>query len=101
MNSIGALAGSAYSGLTYQNSQVRQIFVQVTADTRNSLSDITGYYVRDRLGNLVPARSREVPLRAFLPPRRTTHSIGCCASQSHTASAMPLLGSQDCSWPQA
>ncbi|QEY32504.1 efflux RND transporter permease subunit [Synechococcus sp. RSCCF101] len=55
MNSIGALAGSAYSGLTYQDNQVRQVYVQATAENRDTLSDITSYYVKDRSGNLVAA----------------------------------------------
>ncbi|MEO1003071.1 MAG: efflux RND transporter permease subunit [Cyanobacteria bacterium J06638_7] len=54
MTSFGALTGSAYAGLTYQDNQVRQIYIQATPESRSTLEDISGYYVKDRDGNLVP-----------------------------------------------
>ncbi len=54
MTSFGALTGSAYAGLTYQSNQVRQVYIQATPESRSSLDDIAGYYVKDRDGELVP-----------------------------------------------
>ncbi|MFL0751676.1 MAG: efflux RND transporter permease subunit, partial [Prochlorococcus sp.] len=53
MNTIASLAGSNYSGLTYNNGQVRNIFVQSTAEKRSGIDDILNYYVRSRDGELV------------------------------------------------
>ncbi|MFL0756409.1 MAG: efflux RND transporter permease subunit, partial [Prochlorococcus sp.] len=53
MNTIASLAGSNYSGLTYNNGQVRNIFVQSTAEKRSDIDDILSYYVRSRDGDLV------------------------------------------------
>ncbi|ABM76921.1 efflux RND transporter permease subunit [Prochlorococcus marinus] len=53
MNTIATLAGSNYSGLTYENGQVRNIYVQSSAEQRNDINDILSYYVRSREGELV------------------------------------------------
>ena len=53
MDSIAALTGGNYSGLTYESGQVRNIYVQGTPDQRQSIDDVLSYYVRDRDGGLV------------------------------------------------
>ncbi|MFL0793002.1 MAG: efflux RND transporter permease subunit [Prochlorococcus sp.] len=53
MNTISSLAGSKYSGLTYEKGQVRNIYVQSTAEQRSQIDDILSYYVQDREGELV------------------------------------------------
>ena len=53
MNTISSLAGSHYSGLTYEKGQVRNIYVQSSAEHRSQIEDILSYYVRDREGELV------------------------------------------------
>ena len=53
MNTISALAGSSFSGLTYESGQVRNIYVQSTPDQRQNIDDILSYYVHDRTGELV------------------------------------------------
>ena len=53
MNTIATLAGGHYSGLTYENGQVLNIYVQSSAEQRNDINDILSYYVRSRDGELV------------------------------------------------
>ena len=53
MDTIAALTGGNYSGLTYESGQVRNIYVQGTPDQRQSINDVLSYYVRDREGGLV------------------------------------------------
>ena len=53
MQTISALAGGNYSGLTYESGQVRNIYVQAQAAGRSNLEDILSYYVRNRDGTLV------------------------------------------------
>ena len=53
MDSIAALTGGNYSGLTYESGQVRNIYVQGTPDQRQTIDDVLSYYVRDREGVLV------------------------------------------------
>ncbi|KEF42115.1 MAG: RND transporter [Cyanobium sp. CACIAM 14] len=48
MQTIAVLAGSNYSGLTYESGQVRNIYVQADAKDRSSLEDVLGYYVRSK-----------------------------------------------------
>ena len=53
MDTISALAGSNYSGLTYESGQVRSIYVQGTPNQRENIDDILSYYVRSNDGELV------------------------------------------------
>ena len=53
MNTISALAGGNYSGLTYESGQVRNIYVQGSADQRQNIDDVLSFYVRSRDGELV------------------------------------------------
>ena len=53
MDTISALAGSSYSGLTYESGQVRSIYVQGTPNQRETIDDILSYYVRSNDGELV------------------------------------------------
>ena len=53
MQTIAVLAGGNYSGLTYENGQVRNIYVQSEASGRSSLQDVLSYYVRSRDDKLV------------------------------------------------
>ena len=53
MQTIAVLAGGNYSGLTYENGQVRNIYVQSDASGRRNLEDVLSYYVRNRDNNLV------------------------------------------------
>ena len=53
MNTISALAGGNYSGLTYESGQVRNIYVQGSADQRQNINDVLSFYVRSRDGELV------------------------------------------------
>ncbi|MEB3176652.1 MAG: efflux RND transporter permease subunit, partial [Synechococcus sp.] len=53
MQTIAVLAGGNYSGLTYENGQVRNIYVQSEAAGRSSLQDVLSYYVRNRDNKLV------------------------------------------------
>ena len=53
MDTISALAGSSYSGLTYESGQVRSIYVQGTPNQRENIDDILSYYVRSNDGELV------------------------------------------------
>jgi HAE1 family hydrophobic/amphiphilic exporter-1 len=53
MQTIAVLAGSNYSGLTYESGQVRNIYVQAAADNRKSLEDVLGYYVRSNDDKMV------------------------------------------------
>lgn len=53
MQTIAVLAGGNYSGLTYENGQVRNIYVQSEASGRSSLQDVLSYYVRNRDDKLV------------------------------------------------
>ena len=46
MQTIAILAGGNYSGLTYENGQVRNIYVQAEAQGRSKLDDVLSYYVR-------------------------------------------------------
>jgi multidrug efflux pump subunit AcrB len=68
MDTIAILAGSNFADLTYESGQVRNIYVQATAETRSNLEDILSYYVRDRDGNLVPvSQFTEVELTSSPP----------------------------------
>jgi len=53
MQTIAVLAGGNYSGLTYENGQVRNIYVQSEAAGRSNLDDILSYYVRNKDNKLV------------------------------------------------
>jgi len=53
MQTIAVLAGGNYSGLTYENGQVRNIYVQSQAANRGSLQDLLSYYVRSRDNKMV------------------------------------------------
>jgi multidrug efflux pump subunit AcrB len=53
MQTIAILAGGNYSGLTYENGQVRNIYVQSEASGRSTLEDVLSYYVRNRDNKLV------------------------------------------------
>ena len=53
MSTISSLAGSSYSGITYESGQVRNIYVQSTPEQRQDIDDILSYYVHDRDGELV------------------------------------------------
>lgn len=53
MDSIAALAGSNFSGLTYESGQVRNIYVQGTPEERENIDDILSFYVPSRDGDLV------------------------------------------------
>jgi multidrug efflux pump subunit AcrB len=53
MQTIAVLAGGNYSGLTYENGQVRNIYVQSEASGRRALQDVLSYYVRNRDDKLV------------------------------------------------
>ena len=53
MNTIAAVSGSAFSGLTYESGQVRNIYVQGTPDQRENIDDVLSLYVRNREGGLV------------------------------------------------
>ena len=53
MDTIAILAGSNYSGLTYESGQVRNIYVQSSAEQRSDLDSILDYYVKNRDGDLV------------------------------------------------
>jgi multidrug efflux pump subunit AcrB len=53
MQTIAVLAGGNYSGLTYENGQVRNIYVQSEASGRSNLDDILSYYVRNKDNKLV------------------------------------------------
>ncbi|MDP4737932.1 MAG: efflux RND transporter permease subunit, partial [Cyanobium sp. MAG_216] len=53
MQTIAVLAGGNYSGLTYENGQVRNIYVQSEASGRSTLEDVLSYYVRNRDNKLV------------------------------------------------
>ena len=53
MQTIAVLAGGNYSGLTYENGQVRNIYVQSDAPGRSSLEDVLSYYVHNRDKKLI------------------------------------------------
>ena len=53
MNNVAALAGSNYSGLTYESGQVRNIYLQGSPDQRQNIEDILSFYVRNRDGELI------------------------------------------------
>jgi multidrug efflux pump subunit AcrB len=53
MQTIAVLAGSNYSGLTYESGQVRNIYVQAAAENRKSLEDVLSFYVRSNDDKLV------------------------------------------------
>ena len=53
MDTIAALAGSNYTGLTYEAGEVRNIYLQGAPDQRETIEDVLGYYVRSRDGELV------------------------------------------------
>ena len=53
MDTIAALAGNNFSGLTYESGQVRNIYVQGTPNERQSIEDILSFYVRSNDGDLV------------------------------------------------
>ncbi len=53
MQTIAILAGGNYSGLTYENGQVRNIYVQAEAQGRSKLDDVLSYYVRSNDDKMV------------------------------------------------
>ncbi len=53
MQTIAVLAGSNYSGLTYEDGQVRNIYVQAQAENRSRLEDLLSYYVRSNDNKLI------------------------------------------------
>ncbi len=53
MQTIAVLAGSNYSGLTYEDGQVRNIYVQAQAENRSRLEDLLAYYVRSNDNKLI------------------------------------------------
>ncbi len=53
MSTIAALAGGSYTGLTYENGQVRNVYVQSVDEQRAEIEDILSYYVKSRSGDLV------------------------------------------------
>ena len=53
MDTIATLAGGSYTGLTYENGQVRNVYVQSTAEQRAEVDAILDYYVKSRDGQLV------------------------------------------------
>ncbi len=53
MNTIGALAGGNYTGLTYESGQVRFIYMQGSPEQRETIDDILAYYVRSNDGKMV------------------------------------------------
>jgi len=53
MQTIAILAGGNYSGLTYENGQVRNIYVQSEAQGRSKLDDVLSYYVRSNDDKMV------------------------------------------------
>lgn len=54
MSTIGILAGGNFANLTYENGQVRNIYVQSQAANRSTIQDVEGYYVRSNDNKLVP-----------------------------------------------
>jgi len=53
MSTIATLAGGSYTGLTYENGQVRNVYVQSTATERSEVNKILDYYVKSRDDQLV------------------------------------------------
>lgn len=53
MKTISTLAGGSYTGLTYENGQVRNVYVQSTAEERSAIDNILNYYVKSRDGDLI------------------------------------------------
>jgi multidrug efflux pump subunit AcrB len=53
MDTISALAGNRFSGLTFESGQVRNIYVQGTPNQRENIDDILSFYVQSRDGELV------------------------------------------------
>ncbi|WP_115070377.1 efflux RND transporter permease subunit [Synechococcus sp. UW179B] len=53
MDTISALAGNNFSGITYESGQVRNIYVQGTPNQRQNIDDILSFYVRSNDGELV------------------------------------------------
>jgi Cation/multidrug efflux pump len=53
MDTIATLAGGTYTGLTYENGQVRNVYVQSGADQRSQVENILNYYVKNKAGDLV------------------------------------------------
>ncbi|QNJ18479.1 RND family multidrug efflux transporter/ MMPL family [Synechococcus sp. A18-25c] len=53
MTTVATLAGGSYTGLTYENGQVRNVYLQAGAEQRADVNDILSYYVTSRDGELV------------------------------------------------
>ena len=53
MTTVATLAGGSYTGLTYENGQVRNVYLQAGAEQRADVNDILSYYVTSRDGDLV------------------------------------------------
>jgi multidrug efflux pump subunit AcrB len=53
MDTISALAGNRFSGLTFESGQVRNIYVQGTPNQRENIDDILSFYVQSGDGELV------------------------------------------------
>ncbi len=68
MQTIAILAGGNYSGLTYENGQVRNIYVQAEAQGRSKLDDILSYYVRSKDDKMVQVSQFAKADLASAPP---------------------------------
>ncbi|NDD68852.1 MAG: efflux RND transporter permease subunit, partial [Synechococcaceae bacterium WB9_4xC_028] len=53
MDTIATLSGGSYTGLTYENGQVRNVYVQSEAAQRADIDSILSYYVKSRDGQMV------------------------------------------------
>ena len=53
MSTIAVLAGGSYTGLTYENGQVRNVYVQAGEEQRDTVEKILSYYVKNRDGDLI------------------------------------------------
>ena len=68
MQTIAVLAGGNYSGLTYENGQVRNIYVQSEASGRSSLEDVLSYYVRNKDNKLIQVSEFASTALSSAPP---------------------------------
>ena len=68
MTTIATLAGGSYTGLTYENGQVRNVYVQAGENQRAELESILGYYVKNRDGTLVQVSQFAEAELASAPP---------------------------------
>lgn len=68
MTTIATLAGGSYTGLTYENGQVRNVYVQAGENQRAEVESILGYYVKNRDGTLVQVSQFAEAELASAPP---------------------------------